>query len=292
MIPYIERTTGKICQEKVYGGALLAFLYGGSFLGNFLQKIVSKNSFISSVYGWWQKQPWTRKKIAPFIQTYDVDASAFAKENFYSFNDFFIRKLKPEARPIDPSPQDAIIPADGRYRFYTNIGVDLPLLIKGESLSLEKLLLDKSLAYSFLGGTAVVARLCPSDYHRFHFPCANIPSATRLINGFLYSVSPWALKKNGTLFAENRRTVTLLNSSLFGQIAYIEIGATNVGTIHQTFTPLIPVEKGQEKGFFSFGGSALVLLFPPQPLTLAPDLPIRSDLEIRCLMGQPLLRRG
>ncbi len=289
-IPYIDRTTKKICLEKVYGGKAVAFLYGGSWLGNLLKSLFSKNAFMSSFMGYFHKQPSSKKRIAPFIAEYDVDAEEFllSPEDFKSFNDFFIRQLKPEARPIDSS--DAIIPADARYWFYDQVEKNSDFLIKGERLNRQDLLGDTEKAKLFENGSVAIARLCPSDYHRFHFPFDCIPSAPHLINGPLFSVNPMAIKQNVAHLTQNKRKVTYLESELFGQVAYIEIGATSVGTIQETFIPNVKALKGQEKGYFEFGGSALIILFQPNSISFSQDLldATKQGYEIRCLMGQKM----
>ena len=78
--------------------------------------------------------------------------------------------------------------------------------------------------------------LCPVDYHRFHFPAAGVPGETRLIDGPLFSVSPIALRKRLAYLWTNKRTLTALETRRFGTVLLFEIGATCVGTIHQTFT--------------------------------------------------------
>lgn len=297
-IPYIDRKTGQIGEEKVYGGKALLFLYGHSafarWVGRPFRELISKFPFASSLMGWWQNLPFTRRKIEPFLQTYGVDAAEFLEPvgSFRSFNDFFIRRLKPDARPIDPDPQMAVIPADGRYWFYPKIENSIPTAIKGSSFSLENLLRDHQLAQRFRGGSLAIARLCPSDYHRFHFPCDCIPSKPRLINGPLYSVNPIALREGFRILAENKRIITTLSTPSFGVIGYIDVGATTVGTIHETFTPDVEALKGSEKGYFSFGGSCLVLLFEPGKIIFCHDL-VEATLrgyETRCLLGEPMGR--
>jgi len=118
----------------------------------------------------------------------------------------------------------------------------------------------------------VISRLCPTDYHRFHFPCTCIPGKAKLINGPLFSVNPLALKKHIAILSENKRVLTPLETGLFGQALYIEVGATCVGSIKQTFTPSKPHEKGEEKGYFEFGGSCTILLFQPNTIQFDQDL--------------------
>ncbi|MDB4404269.1 phosphatidylserine decarboxylase, partial [Akkermansiaceae bacterium] len=118
----------------------------------------------------------------------------------------------------------------------------------------------------------LLSRLCPVDYHRFHFPCAGIPGETRVLNGPLFSVSPLALRQRLSYLWENKRTITELKTEKMGTVICMEIGATCVGSIHQTFTPGQPVDKGDEKGYFAFGGSSTLLLFEPGTVQLDPDL--------------------
>ncbi len=295
-IVIIDRETG--CQEleKVFGDWFIQLLYGDTWksrsVGKVLREITSRSPLFSKLYGWWQRTPWSVTQIAPFIRSYGINPQEFLDpiESFACFNDFFIRKLKPEARPIAEDKEVAVIPADARYRFFQNLSQIDDFTIKGDKFSLVTLLDDPETAARYTDGTMVMARLCPSDYHRFHFPTLSLPMNSRLINGYLYSVNPLSVRKSLKRFCENRRMVTELRTEQFGTIQYVEIGATAVGTIAQTFTPHTLYQKGAEKGYFAFGGSALVLLFEPGRLTLSEDL-IRlgkEGLEIRCLLGQPL----
>jgi len=295
-IRVINRETQEVEVEQVYGEKVIQFLYGHDFFskvfGTPLLFLLSRISFFSSLYGLWQKMPWTAKKIMPFIQKFHVDPSEFALsiEEFTSFNDFFIRKLKKEARPLAPGEDLAIIPADGRYLCYQNIEKIDGFVVKGKKFSLEELLQSEGLANNYRQGTMVMARLCPTDYHRYHFPCAAIPGATHHIGGALFSVNPLAVKQNIHIFTENKRTLCLLETEKFGKVAYIEVGATFVGSINQTYQAYSTVKKGDEKGFFAFGGSSLILLFEPNMLILDKDLVEAGfqQVETRCLMGQSL----
>jgi phosphatidylserine decarboxylase len=293
-IVYINRVTGKKEKEKVYGQRALNLLYGDDFLsrlvGPALLPLLSKWPFFSAFYGYWQKRSASKRKILPFIKSFEIDEREFLEpvSHYQSFNDFFIRHLKPEARPICPEEECAIIPADGRYYFYQNIDDTESFVVKGQKFNLHTLLEDDELAKAYAGASLVIARLAPPDYHRFHFPCACVPGETRLINGWLYSVNPIAIKRDMDIFTKNKRTLCLLQTEAFGQVLYMEIGATNVGSIHQTYTPFQPQAKGAEKGYFSFGASCLILLFPKGTLQLDDDLIAASEagIEMRCLMGQ------
>lgn len=295
-IYYKDRESGKVEKEKVYGAAALKLLYGNDWvskiLGPILLHTIVKYPFFSALYGKWQASPKSKKKIGPFLANFEMNASEFADDisQYNSFNDFFIRKLKPEARPIVPGDHTAMIPADGRYLFYPDISKVDGFVVKSEKFDLANLLDDQELASQYAQGTMIMARLCPTDYHRYHFPCDCIPGSTKTINGWLYSVNPAALKKDIQIFTKNKRTLCKLNTLNFGPILFLEIGATNVGSIHETYQPHVFHKKGDEKGYFSFGASSLILLFEPNKILLDQDLleATQEGLEIKCLMGQSM----
>lgn len=295
-IHYIDRATKKHCEEKVYGAKFIKLLYGDHFisrtLGTSLAYFLARFPLFSAFYGRLQNTPASKKKILPFIKMFHVDTAEFEKDpaEYTSFNDFFTRKLKRSARPIAKDKSCAVIPADGRYYFYQNIKTSDGFVVKGKKFSLEDLLQNKKLAAEFEGGSMAIARLCPTDYHRYHFPCDCLAGETILINGLLHSVNPTAIKKNIEIFAQNKRTLCILESEIFGKVLFLEIGATCVGAIHQTYQPNTLCAKGDEKGYFSFGGSSLILLFQPNRIQFDQDLldATAEGIEIRCLMGQPM----
>ncbi|MCB1112933.1 MAG: phosphatidylserine decarboxylase [Chlamydiia bacterium] len=289
-IIYIDRKTGKRETEEVYGGEMLRFVYGKSMIGSLLRTLSAKVPFFSWLYGVCQKMPWSRKKILPFIKKFNIDVDDFLDraESYRSFNAFFTRQLKQSCRPISDAP--VVMPADARYYFYQDIAAANGFIIKGKKFSLANLIGDSSLAERYAGGSMVMARLCPTDYHRFHFPCDCIPGKPLRINGYLYSVNPFAVKQNIEIFTENKRFVTELKTESLGRVLYIEVGATNVGSVIQTYLPDATYEKGAEKGYFSFGASALILLFEKGRIAIDSDLleATEAGYEMRCLMGQPL----
>lgn len=293
-VEYYDRKLKKIFKEKIFGHAILAFFYpesGGiwSAFGKFLCAIYSKFPFFSHFYGWVQRSKWSRKKVKPFVDFYNVDASEFLKKTgeFKSFDDFFVRKLTPSARPIDKDPKSLVAPCDGRFLFFQNLSSSDQFYVKGQKFSLSAFLQNERLASEYDGGPAVFARLCPVDYHRFHFPCAGIPKPPSLINGPLFSVSPLALKKNLSYLWENKRYIIEFETELFGKALFVAIGATNVGSVTYTYRIENQVEKGEECGFFSFGGSSVMLLFKDQAFSFDPDLIDYSlkGIETRCLLG-------
>ncbi len=280
MIQIIDRKTGQLQEERVYGHAHLMRIYGEGFLAKCfsysLLPLLALCPWFSRLYGWLQRRKASARSIQPFIEEYGVDASEFVKKEFSSFNDFFIRTLKPECRPILGDPKRAVLPADGRYLVFPKIREADGFFVKGRKFSLRTFLQDPILARRYGEGSMVIARLCPFDYHRFHFPCSGTPSDAREIPGALYSVNPLALKRRPTILSENKRKVTEIDTDQFGVMLYVEVGATFVGTIHETYLPFVAAKKGEEKGYFSFGGSCLVLLFEKGTIRFDADLVAHS----------------
>lgn len=295
-ILYFDRKAQKLEKEKVYGGFFLELLYGEGWISRcfsfFFLPLFTRFSCFSKFYGFLQKTRLSRFKVMPFIRKFQVDSSEFLEpaSSFASFNEFFIRRLKPSARSIVSDQNVAILPADARYLVYPKIQCADDFWVKGKKFSLQTLLNDQKMASRYEKGAMAIARLCPSDYHRFHFPVACVPGEPRLIEGPLYSVNPLALKRHSEILCENKRMITELKTDSFGTILYIEVGATYVGTIHQTYVPGRPYAKGEEKGYFSFGGSSLILLFEPNTVLFDEDLLTNSNqkIEVRGLLGESM----
>lgn len=272
-IAFHNRYTGSTETEEVYGDGFLRWTYQ-SKLGRLALHALAKRALFSRWYGWRMNRPASRAKIAPFIDRYGVDTEEFADpaSSFRTFNEFFYRKLKPTARPIRSGPAELCFPADGRHFGFAQAGAIDHFYVKGQRFDLAKFLASEELAKAYAEGALVFSRLCPVDYHRFHFPCAGRAGKPRLINGSLFSVNPIALRQRIAYLWENKRVLTELITERFGRVLFVEIGATCVGGIEQTFTPGQWVEKGQEKGYFRFGGSSVILLFEPGRVILAKDL--------------------
>jgi phosphatidylserine decarboxylase len=297
-IIFLDRKTKRKETEKVYGKFFIESLYGNGYLSRFFSFLLlpffARISCFSKLYGHFQKSVMSRFKIKPFIKAYQIDASEFLEhvDAFVSFNDFFVRRLKPECRPMASGDDVAVLPADARYLVFQNIEKVDGFWVKGKKFGLADLLQNEELAANYLQGAMVIARLCPVDYHRFHFPCQCTPDQARLINGPLFSVNPMALKRNIQILSENKRMITSLKTQHFGKVQYIEIGATYVGSIKQTYRAGAAYAKGEEKGYFSFGGSCLILLFEPEKIAFDRDLIDASmrRMEVRGLLGQTLGR--
>lgn len=272
-IRYFNRHSGALETEQVYGEGFLRWSYGNP-LGAISLEAFVKRPFFSKWYGRRMSTPESSARVAPFIAKYGLDPADFADapDSYRSFNEFFHRKLKPAARPIDAADDSVVFPADGRHLGFENASAISGVFVKGQKFDLPALLGDEKLAARFADGALVLSRLCPVDYHRFHFPAAGVPGETRLIDGPLYSVNPIALRQKLAYLWTNKRTITRLETDRFGTVLCLEIGATCVGTIGQSFTPGQPVAKGAEKGWFAFGGSSTITIFEPGRVRLEADL--------------------
>ncbi|MEC9228169.1 MAG: phosphatidylserine decarboxylase, partial [Verrucomicrobiota bacterium] len=210
-IEFYNRNTGAIESEEVYGEGFLRWAYGNP-LGRITVSVAVKRHWFSKWYGWRMNRQNSRKKILDFIERYDVDTGEFADpvESFKTFNQFFYRHLRAESRPIDPDPVVAVFPADGRHLAIENLDEANQFYIKGQSFNLAKFIGDCELANEFSGGSLLISRLCPVDYHRYHFPVCGVAGDIQMLEGSLRSVSPLALRRKLSILWENRRARTLV----------------------------------------------------------------------------------
>lgn len=290
-IRYFDRYQQTHATEQIYGERWLRFAYENS-VGRGFVWLLARRKLFSAYYGWRMNRAYSAQLVIPFIVKYDLDVDEFARSafEFKTFNEFFWRGLKATARPITPGDRVAVLPADGRHLVFPDVDTADGFYVKGAKFTLAELLGDAALAERFAGGSMLISRLCPVDYHRFHFPVAGVPGEPRLINGWLYSVSPVALRRNIRYLVENKRVVTLIESPVFGTVAMIEVGATNVGTIKQTHVADRAVAKGEEKGVFKFGGSCVITLFQRDRIRFDADLVAQSaqQVETYARMGDRL----
>ena len=216
-----------------------------------------------------------------------MDESEKAIHEFNSFNDFFVRKLRHSARSIG---KGLVSPADGKVVAFNEVSDWDTFFIKGEAFSLMTFLKNDPLYKSYLDGTILIVRLAPADYHRFHFPASGKISETHKLNGAYYSVSPYAVKENFKIYYDNKREYSILETEDFGNLLICEIGATMVGKIVQSYTPGSMVKKGDEKGYFSFGGSSVLLLLEKGKVKIHRDIieNTKSGYESKVTMGESL----
>lgn len=272
-----EQTTG---QDE-----LLAKLYG-STIGRGAMKIASLPIF-SKLMRFFLDGRLSSAFVLRFAERNDIDIFDFENRKYYSFNDFFIRKIKPGRRRVDRDKNVIITPSDGKISAY-RITNSSEFVVKNSVYTVGSLLRDSKLAERYNGGTAIIIRLSPDDYHRYCYCADGEKSRNRTINGVLHTVNPIA-NKYLPVYKENCREYCIIRTKNFGDIIQMEVGATLVGKI----TNVHPygrrmVRKGEEKGYFEFGGSTIILLLEKGKAAADEDLLIntREGFETKVLQGE------
>ncbi len=266
-IVFYNRYTGKKETEKVYGKEAVEFAYN-SLLGKVMAPIIASR-FVSKLYGNMQDKPSSAQKVPEFLQNFEIKVEDYEKgsfedkefkNSFKSFNEFFIRKFKTGKRSYPKSNIEMGAPAEARYIAVESINDEMSFPVKGAFLRPKDLLKDSKFSSFFNEGPLMIARLCPVDYHRYHYMDNGTTLENYTIHGDFHSVNPIALKYRNDIFIKNERRVSILETENFGKIAYIEVGATCVGKIVQSHNEKEPYIKGSEKGYFLFGGSTVIII--------------------------------
>jgi phosphatidylserine decarboxylase len=301
----IDRQTGEKSFEamSVYVRLGMHLLYYGSAQEDALHwsKTLSLLENQSKKMGVEYDAPASKDHILPFIASFNLMSSMSEMvepdpNKYPTFNAFFAREIKESARPVD-SPEDDLVtssPADSRLTAFPTIDLATKYWIKGFGFTLGHLLGDDELAKQFDGGSIVIARLAPQDYHRWHAPVSGTVENIKDIPGSYYTVNPQAINEPGTLdvFCENRRSVmTLKRTSTGSPIAVIAVGAMLVGSIK--YVPGVgvvgaQVRRGQCLGAFYYGGSTVIVVYPPGEVKLDDDLvhnSIQEDCETLMKVG-------
>lgn len=287
-IQVVDRATGETFDEVILGEKWIRWAYQDSG-SSLLERVLFRSSLVSRLFGAWFDSPLSKGKIASVVEelSIDMNEARYPVEGFACFNDFFVRHLKPEARPYDEDPSVIVSPADGRVLVFPKLDEDVFVPVKGHPMSIRTML--PGIHERFLGGALAIVRLCPADYHRYHFPAKGTIIESHDIPGALHSVNPIALGAGPDVFGANKRSLTLIETSAAGTMCFVEVGAFGVGSIVNTATSGA-VAKMQEKGYFKFGGSTVVVVFEPGKIRFSDDLVANSakGLETLVKVGQPL----
>ncbi len=233
----------------------LSFLYNTK-IGRIILKPLVSNKFISSVIGFILSKKISCIAIKPFIKHNNIDMDYYEEKKYNSFNDFFTRKMKKEKIKIANDKNDFIAPCDSKLMVY-NIDDNSIFNIKNTLYTVNSLVKNKNIAKEFTGGYALVFRLSPEDYHRYYFIDDGYVLKKYKINGYFHSVNPIVYDKY-EVFKENARECTLLKTNNFEKLLYVEVGALLVGKINNY--NIKKFNKGDEKGYFMFGGSTVIIL--------------------------------
>lgn len=258
---------GKLVPVYDGQGKAIRFLYEKPIGQQLLKLLILP--WVSNSAGWLLDRGISRCLVKPFVEKNHLDLSDYPRQSYCSFNDFFTRRILPEKRPMDMDPSHLIAPCDGKLTAYA-IGPDAKFRIKGVHYTLEGLLRDQALAERYLGGTLLLFRLSVDDYHRYCYAAEGVLLPGRSIDGVLHTVNPFAAQRR-PLYRENCREYGLLKTERFGTILTMEVGALMVGRIVNHHKAAL-VRRGQEKGYFAFGGSSVVLLLERDRLCLDEDI--------------------
>jgi len=252
---------------------LLATLYSHAWGRLLLRPLTAP--WVSQTAGWLLSTRLSCVLIKPFIQKNNIDMSQFAAEKYRSYNAFFSRKIKPGARIIDKNPQHLISPCDSKLTAL-EITEDTRLTLKHTEYTVASLLHSETLAQAYTGGYALIFRLTVDDYHRYCYVADGEKEENHFIPGRLHTVNPIA-NDYFPIYKENSRAYSVLHSTTFGDIVMMEVGALLVGKIVNLHGKK-RVRRGEEKGYFEFGGSTVVLLLKKDAVRLDADI-LRNSRE-------------
>lgn len=264
---------------------MLAFLYGTG-VGRCIVKLLIR-PWVSRAAGWLMDSGISRPAIKPFLKKNHIDMSEYEDRPFKSFNDFFTRRIRPGKRPVDMDPTHLIAPCDSKLCVYP-IDDEARFLVKNTEYTMHQLLKDWGLAQKYQGGTFLLFRLTVGDYHRYCYIDSGAKSDNHHIPGVFHTVNP-AANDRYPIYKENTREYTLIESSCFGTMMMMEVGATMVGRIvnyHET----AQVQRGQEKGKFEFGGSTIVVCLEKDRAVIDADIweNTRNGIETVVKMGEKI----
>jgi phosphatidylserine decarboxylase len=270
-IVYYDRQQKKLCEEIVMGEGAIRWAYQ-TISGMILSRFIFGNALLSRLLGWYFDSSLSRDQIMKTIIDLQIDENEFLETSgsFKSFNSFFTRKLKTDARPFATDHKIIVSPADGRVLVYPNATKNSLVDIKGMKDTVSNFVGQTPLGKEFDECSVIVVRLCPADYHRYHFPCDGIIKQHGACAGAYHSVNPFALAAKTNIFCQNKREYTICTSA-HGDFIMAEVGAFGVAGIIQTYTN-DRFSKMDEKGYFKFGGSTVILVFPKGMVKFSDDL--------------------
>lgn len=234
--------------------------------------------------------PASASQIEGFINFHQLDMSEvlLSIDKFKTFNDFFYRALKPDARPCSApdNPRIIVSPADCRSVVFDRIDDATRIWVKGREFSVERLLGNAypEDAARYKNGALGIFRLAPQDYHRFHIPVDGVMDTPKTIEGEYYTVNPMAVRSALDVYGENVRIIVPIDSVAHGRVMVICVGAMMVGSTIITRNAGEKVSRAEELGYFKFGGSTLVVLFEPGMMKFDTDLVDNSKEALETLV--------
>lgn len=277
-----DRQAQRLTETPEVGGGAIRFTYGTAF-GRMLAKGLLCRRPVSALYALWQRSPLSRGKVRRFMRTYRISADDCTAQEFSCFNDFFTRQRKNYVNQTAENELPAV--ADSKLTALP-ISAEQRFAVKGVPYTVAELLEDDALAAQYEGGVCLIFRLAPDDYHRYVYPDCGTQGATRVINGVLHTVNPIAAGLK--VYRRNARRFTVLQTEHFGQVVQMEVGALLVGRICNHSETPASFGKLQEKGYFEYGGSTVILLLPPDRVAIDADILAHSaeGVETKVRLGE------
>lgn len=289
-----DRITGYIQEEKmaIYVRLGIRILYKGlrsekNMESKRAKEILKSQSIKQGIK---YDDPASANSIPAFIAFHRLNTDEMLEplENFKTFNEFFYRKLKPGARPLEAPDDERIVvsAADARSTFFPTISKATEIWIKGRDFSIKRLFGDAypQLVDTFTNGALTIFRLAPQDYHRFHVPVSGVVGKPILISGEYYTVNPMAIRSSLDVYGENVRTLVPIYTEQFGTVMMVCVGAMMVGSTVITAKEGDHVKRGDELGYFKFGGSTIVTLFEAGMVKFDADLVENSSQALETLV--------
>nr|VFJ66352.1 MAG: phosphatidylserine decarboxylase [Candidatus Kentron sp. FM]VFJ67964.1 MAG: phosphatidylserine decarboxylase [Candidatus Kentron sp. FM]VFK10308.1 MAG: phosphatidylserine decarboxylase [Candidatus Kentron sp. FM] len=285
--------TDALIERKTVDLASIVFLYKTK-LGRLILNTILVREWFGSLHAIFYKSRLSISKIKPFIQEYSIDTEEFDSTEYRSFNHFFIRTFKPGRREF--VKESSVMPAfcEAFYLGWQSVSLYQPTYVKGKPYTVEQLFQDRKKASLFIDGPLIIARLAPYHYHWFHFPDDGQILDHYHIPGKLHSVDPIAIGQKPDILWTNKRDITILETENFGKIAYIEVGALTVGKIYQCNKTGEHFSRGQKKGYFSFGGSTVMVIGQNGIWSPCDEIIEHTKMGIECsaLLGQAIAGRN
>lgn len=262
----------------------LTFLYK-TLLGRCLLKLLACRA-VSKLCGAFLDSRASSCLIKGFVKKNNIDLTDYELEGIKTFNQFFRRRIKEGKRPFDMNPDHLCSPCDGLLSVHPVNDEGTVIPVKQSAYTIASLLNDKELAGRYSGGYCLVFRLCVDNYHRYAYAVSGTKGPNIFIPGILHTVRPIALE-TFPVFAQNCREYTAIESSEFGKVVQMEVGAMLVGRI-VNLEQEGKAERGMEKGYFEYGGSTVILLIEKNKLKISPKILDNSQnsIETPVRMGE------
>lgn len=276
---YRDRNGQKLEKES-FIDKLSSLVYGNSLGRMFIKPFTTP--FVSRFVGACLDSRLSVLLAIPYKMMFHLDMSIYKPKVYSSYNEFFTREIKPEHRPVDGETGSLISPADGKLLLYS-ISENLQITIKNSVYSISSLLKSRELAEEYKNGYAVVIRLTGEDYHHYCYVADGVKGKNHYLKGMFHMLHP-VVREQIPVYKENTREFCRIRTKYFGEVIQMEVGAMMIGRICNLNQGTTEVSKGEEKGYFAYGGSTVVVLVKENMVDFDKDLLENSKEQIETLV--------